>query len=311
MALPAPAYNFASLPIAQDPVVDATLPLARGQGLLPGAPRGWRETLVVDPGTGRPSHVAMLPGNTLLPLVTAAAISSLVALMLAGLYALVPLALALIVAVVWRWGGIIGTDCDHAHVAVAPDLDLPLHWHCRRSLAWCGAVATLGAVGALFASLLFDVAFLSVVAPGWPAPQSGIASVGLALFGGIAVGLLALGSLAARRAEGTRAIGVAKRWAILGTVCGTAASVTLVMTVPMLDDPRRHARDALRAILLAYIGVQVTIATLLALRTALDARHNRVSQTRYGTPPVWRLWQDFAAGTAAIAAAVIALQELP
>ncbi|TGD43994.1 cytochrome c oxidase subunit I [Pseudotabrizicola sediminis] len=310
MVLPAPAYNFASLPVQGPTGPELILPLARGEGLLPGAPRGWRELLVVDPGTGRPSHVAVLPGNTLLPLVTAVAIGGLVGLLLAGLYWLVPVALGLIVVAVWRWGSIMGTTCDHTAVAVTPDLMLPLHWHVRRSLAYCGAVATLVADGTLFASLLFGVAFLSVVAPGWPAPASDLPEMLAPLAAAIVILTLAFGALAARRAENARATPRGRLWAILGTAAGCVALLAIGGAALMLDDPRRHARDALRAVLLAYVAVHVAIATLLALRTWTDSHHGRVSAARRGTAPVWRLWQDFAAVTAAISVLVITLQEI-
>ncbi|WP_103335480.1 cytochrome c oxidase subunit I [Pseudotabrizicola formosa] len=310
MVLPAPAYNFASLPMQGPKGPDLILPLARGEGLLPGAPRGWRELLVVDPGTGKPSHVAVLPGNTVLPLITAGAIGTLVGLLLAGLYWLVPLALGLIVLAVWRWGDIMGTTRDHAAVAVTPDLALPLHWHTRGSLAYRGAVATLVADGTLFASLLFGVAFLSVVAPGWPAPASDLPMLLAPLTASVIVLMLAFAALAARRAEDGRASPHGQLWALLGTAAGCVALLAIAGAALMLDDPRQHARDALRGILLAYAAVHAGIATLLGLRTWTDDRHGRVSLGRRGTAPVWRLWQDFAAVTAAISALVITLQEI-
>lgn len=77
MPIPAPAYNFASLPtvstrdpLADDP--DLGVALARGEGLLADIRHGWRETLAVDMTTGAPDHIVILPGNSWLPIATAA-----------------------------------------------------------------------------------------------------------------------------------------------------------------------------------------------------------------------------------------------
>jgi len=310
MALPAPAYNFASLAGPGRDDAGAILPLARGEGLLPGAPRGWRETLVVEPGTGRPDHVAVLPTNTMLPLATAAVIGSFFALMLAGLYALTPLAIIAIVLVIWRWGDAMGTNRDHAPAEVAPGLSLPLHWHRRATLAYGGAVATLVADATLYGCLLFGVGFLSVVASGWPAPPSGIPALPAAAL--LCVACLALlgGSLAARRTEARRATSSAQSTALLGALAGAVAILTLASLALVMDDPRRHARDALRGVLLGFALVHAVIATLFALRTMADARNGRLGPTRRGAAPVWRLWQDFALATTAASALLVAAQEV-
>ncbi|MFN4102597.1 MAG: cbb3-type cytochrome c oxidase subunit I, partial [Pararhodobacter sp.] len=87
LPLPPPNYNFASLPdvgMARLGAAGAMVPLARGEGYLPGAPRGRREVLVGSVGTSRPDHVAILPGNTALPLWLSLSICGFVLLMLAG-----------------------------------------------------------------------------------------------------------------------------------------------------------------------------------------------------------------------------------
>ncbi|MDO9527052.1 MAG: cbb3-type cytochrome c oxidase subunit I, partial [Gemmobacter sp.] len=310
MALPAPAYNFASLPGPGRDDADATVSLARGEGFLPGAPRGWREMLVVDPGTGQPEHVAVLPGNTMLPLATAAAIGSFFGLMLAGQYLLTPLAVVVIALVVWRWGALMGTDRDHPPVNVTPGLALPLHWHQRSTLAYGGAVATLVADGTLYAALMFGVGFLSVVAPGWPAPPSDIPA-GLA--GGItclAVLALLVASIAAKRTEQSMTPTLARTNALTGVMACATALLALFGLAMVMDDPTRHARDALRGVLLGFAVLHTAIAGLLALRTLADARAGRLGHTRRGAAPVWRLWQNFALATTAASALLVAGQEV-
>ncbi len=310
MPLPAPAYNFASLPLPGRDNADAVLALARGEGVLPGAPRGWRETLVVEPGSGRVQHVAVLPGNTLLPLATAATIGSFFLLMLSGLYVLTPLALIAIVLVAWRWGAFMGIAQDHAPVGVAPDLALPLHWSCRTTLAHGGAVATLVADGALYGCLLFGVGFLSVVAPGWPAPPSGLGTPLTLLPALTCLLALALASLAARRAEALRMQAAGRRWALTGALAGLVALFALAGLALLLDDPRRHARDALRGVLLGFALFHAALALIFAWRTCCDQREGRMGATRRGAAPVWRLWQDFALATTAVSALLVAGQEV-
>ncbi|WP_207472171.1 cytochrome c oxidase subunit I, partial [Paracoccus fontiphilus] len=204
MALPAPSYNFASLPGPGRDDARATLSLAKGEGLLPGAPRARREVLVVEPGTGRPDHVAVVPGNTLLPIGTAAVIGSFFLLMLAGLYWLTPLAIAAVLWVGWKWGAFMGSTGDAPPVEVAPGLSLPEHWQVRRTLAYSGTLALLVADGTLYASLLFGVGFLTVIAPNWPAPDSGL-TLGALLTAGAALLAIASGTLASWLAETRRA----------------------------------------------------------------------------------------------------------
>jgi len=307
MPLPAPAYNFASLPGPRRDDADAILPLAQGRGILPGAPRGWRETLVVEPGTGRPEHIAVLPGNTMLPLISAAAIGSFFALMLAGLYWFTPLAIALIIGVLWRWGGIMGSTQDHPAVTAAPGLQLPLHWHQRHTLAHSGSVATLVADSTLYVALLFGVGFLSVVAPGWPAPASGLPPMLSAILTVVALVALLTGTIAARRTEAARADGLV--WALIGLGAAALALLALASLAFLLDDPRRHARDALRGVLLGFALLHASIAALLALRTWADLRAGRIGTTRRGAAPHWRLWQDFALVTSAASALLTGAQE--
>ncbi|MDR7124248.1 cytochrome c oxidase subunit I [Pseudotabrizicola sp. 4114] len=310
MTLPAPAYNFASLPGPGRDDAAAAVMLARGEGILPGAPRGWRETLVVESGSGRPDHVAVLPGNTMLPLATAAVIGSFFMLMLAGAYWLTPVAIMAIVLVVWRWGAVMGSGRDHALVDAAPGLALPLHWQVRGTLAYSGAVATLVADGSLYACLLFGVGFLSVVAPGWPAPDSDLSGALPAVLVAVALGAMSMGSIAARLAEAGRATDLARRRALLGVIAGAVALAAMTGLALLLDDPTRHARDALRGVLLGFAVVHGVIAALLALRTHADARDGRMGASRRGAAPVWRLWQDFALATTAVSALLVAAQEV-
>ncbi|WP_277023874.1 MULTISPECIES: cytochrome c oxidase subunit I [Paracoccus] len=310
MPLPAPSYNFASLPGPRQADASALLPLARGEGLLPGAPRGFRETLVVEAGTGRPDHVAVLATSTWLPLLTSAAIGSFFAAMLVGLYWLAPLGMVLTLIAAWKWGDIMGTDRDHAPATVAPGLTLPLHWQTRNTLARTGAIALLLADGTLYAALLFGVGFLSVVAPAWPAPPSTLVSLPVIAAAALALAAMALGLLASHRAEAQRSHAAGAAWAGLGLAAALVALVALAVVGLGLDDPRRHARDALRGAILGFAVFHGVIAAMLALRSLRDAQTGRLSEVRRGAAPIWQMFQAFWLTTTAVSVALIAAQEV-
>ncbi|GHG30874.1 cytochrome c oxidase subunit I [Paracoccus aerius] len=309
MALPAPSYNFASLAGAGRHDASVTLPLARGEGLLPGAPRDRREVLVTEPGTGRPDHVAVLPGNTRLPIWTAAAIGSFFLLMLAGLYWATPLAILLILWAAWQWGGFMGSRRDAEPLAVAPGLALHEHWQMRNTLAYSGTVTLLVADATLYASLLFGVAFLTVIAPNWPPPDSGLGWPVL-LTGAAALLMMGLGLVASLLAEAQRAAPPGRLAALAGVAAAGLALLLLAGVAWQFDDPTRHARDALRAALLGYAGFHGVVTLMLALRSLADVRQGRTSAMRRGAAPVWQLFQAFWLGTSALSLGVVALQEI-
>ncbi|WFE74317.1 cytochrome c oxidase subunit I [Roseinatronobacter sp. S2] len=310
MPVPSPNYNFASLPLVRHqggPARDVIQALARGIGALAGAPRGRREVLVTSAGTARPCHVAVLPGNTALPLVLAGSIAVFVLLMLASLYALAAVALLPVAVLVWLWVRGMAPLGDLRAVTIAPGTTVPVHHRATRpTLAQSGVHALLVADGALFASLLFGVGFLSVVTQGPPPPpalaQNSSVALGLA---GIA-GALALGAGAARLLT----MGRAGRWASwAGLVCNLVALVVLAWLVTQLDDPRAHARDALRAAMAGYVGLHVVVAGAMAAFTADQFRRGEISpHTGVGAIPAWASWQAFTAITAIITAAVFVVQ---
>ncbi|WP_262504106.1 hypothetical protein [Sphingosinithalassobacter sp. CS137] len=108
MMLPSPSYNIASIPHVEDlePVERRpalAVELARGEGYL-GEPRnGWRETLAVETASGRIDHVVLLPGNSLLPVDTAAVTGVFFVAMLLKLYWITPLPLLALAVIGWRW----------------------------------------------------------------------------------------------------------------------------------------------------------------------------------------------------------------
>ena len=290
MALPPANYNFASLPGPAQQGAAAMLALARGEGLLPGAPRGRREVLVTSTGGAVPEHVAILPRNTALPLAMALTIAAFVLLMLAGLYALAPLALAGVAGLAWIWARAAVAVGDLPPVAVAPGLTLPVDRHAGPTLTGSGLAMLLFADGVFLASLLFGVAFLALVSPGGAAPvwvPGGAAGPAL----GLALAALAAGAFCAGRAAPAA-----------GLAANLVALAALAALALMIPDPGRHARDALRAALLALVGLHAGVAAIMAAFAWDQGRRGELSRPPPGSRPHWRRWQRFTLALAVIAA---------
>ncbi len=310
LALPPPNYNFASLPgpaLQAAGAQGATLPLARGEGLLAGAPRGRREILVTTVGGARPEHVAVLPPNTLLPLLVALALCAFVLLMLAGFYAVAPVALVPVVALVWIWvrrapGGAAGE-----RVEVAPGLCLPVGAGREPSLALSGLHAFLFADGAFFAALLFGLAFLGLVSPGpalpaWAEATGATATGALVLLAGLALATAGARSALARTQAGRGAGG---RLALTCAASLVALLALASIALGPLPDPTRHAGDAVRAALVAYVGLHGAIAVLMGA-FAVDADRRGVPvPARMGGLRCLCAWQGYTLATTAVAVAAL------
>ncbi|WP_071468772.1 cytochrome c oxidase subunit I [Roseinatronobacter thiooxidans] len=304
MPVPSPSYNFASLPISRhlgQSARDAVLSLARGEGALAGAARGRRELLVTSVGVARPHHVAILPGNTALPLYLSASIGVFVLMMLAGQYRLAALALVPVGALIWVWARGMAPAGDLRAVEVAPNLNLPVHHCAQHSLARTGLAAVLVADGTLFVSLLFGVAFLSVVTPATPPPAAGADTVtslvGLGVIG-IALVLAALvGRLNTRSAA---ALGLGANLLALAALLWLAFS--------QMDDPTAHARDALRAAVAGYVGLHMLVAAAMAAFVLDQFRRGEITPQTQGALGAWQMWQHFTTAVALLAALVLIAQ---
>jgi cytochrome c oxidase subunit I+III len=311
MRLPATSYNFASIPGPgqHEGGERVTLELARGQGLLPGAPRGLREVIVTDIGSARPDHIAILPGNSSLPLRVSATIGLFVLLMLAGLYWLTLPVLALIAIWIWVWGRNMVWHGDFAPAEAAPNLTLPFHPHRRATLGYTGVLAFLLADGAFFASLIFGVGFLSVVAPNWPAPP--VETYGMLAGVLVAVGIVALivGSLAARVADWRLRDGRSPFGGIVLGVLGNflALAVLVFLAATALEDPTRHARDALDGVLAGYVGIHLLLVTGFAAFAFDQLRRGELGGDRPGCLPSWKAFQDFTAAITLVSGVIVIL----
>ncbi|AJP71676.1 cytochrome c oxidase subunit I [Sphingomonas hengshuiensis] len=301
MPLPPAAYNIASQPhvddrepLAADP--ELALKLVRGEGYLPEARYGWRETMAVDSATGAVDHVVILPGNTRLPILTAVVTGGFFLSLLLGQYWLALLPLAGVVALGWRWAWLLGAREDVGAVAIGLGQTAPIHREVAGAPSWWGTSLLLVADATLLASLVFGYAFLWVVAPNWPPPER--------IDGGVAIGVIAAAAavsaaVLARRAQasvGTGSLGPARRAALAGAAAQAIVAGALVATgVTALPAPTGHAYAAASWALIAYATLHAAIALLCNGFLAARIRAGYVSAARAQEAAIARLFGDYAA----------------
>jgi cytochrome c oxidase subunit I+III len=309
MPTPPPAYAFASLPRVEDRadrIAPRTLgpALARGEGYLGLARHGWLETLGVDPATGEPTEVVVLPGPTFLPLWSGLATLALVLALLGKLYWLVPVPLAALVALLLAWTRTTGARADRGPLPIGRGAEAPPHWEVARPPSWWAMLLTLGADATLFASLLFGGLFLWLVAPGWPGPAlPGPAPVpAVAALGGL--GLAARG---ARRAVAALGAGRSPvRWLVAeagGAALALAALLLLAMAVPA---PTRHALPATATVILLYAALHAAVGVVLAGYGLARWRSGHLSPLRSLDLRLAVPWQGYSLGAGAVGIAAAA-----
>ena len=306
MPIPTPSYNIASLPTVTDrePLADAptlATSLARGEGYL-GEPRhGWRETMAVETTTGAIDHVVVLPGNTGLPIVTAAVTGCFFLCLLAGQYWLSLLPLVCVVALGLRWAWVLDWRRDIGPLPIGRGETAPIHREAGGAPGWWGSAFLLVADGTALASLLFGYAFLWVIAPNWPPPER--------IDGGLVAGLVAVvaamaGSLFARRSLADSidgALASAARAALAGVAAQLIVIVALVtLGVTALPAPQEHAYAACSWALLAYSLLHTLIALLCIGFGRARIAAGQVSPRRTLDLRVARLFSDYSAATLAI-----------
>ncbi|MBR9862709.1 MAG: cytochrome c oxidase subunit I [Rhodobacteraceae bacterium] len=303
MITPAPAYTFASLPqvssrdpLAREPELATTL--ARGEGFL-GTPRdGLRETLAVDSASGRPEMHVLYPANTRLPIIMSAVTGLFFLSLLLKFYWIVPLALAGVIVLAWKWVRSLGLRDDPAMQPVGHDLNLPSSATVERAPGWWGSVFLLTANGTFFAALLFGFAFLWTVAPGWPPPvwfTPSVAELALGVAGAV------IAPLAMRRAIRRNRAGDAPLFSVLIALSGSAvlgiACAALMLRAPA---PTEHAYGSTLLVLGGYGLFHAIIAALMGGFLARQIRCGYTSAKRRAAFPIVALWVKYTSITGAI-----------
>jgi cytochrome c oxidase subunit I+III len=287
MAMPAPTYNFASLPHIdkREPLhgnPDLPAALAAGKGYLanPTSP-GRLETLGVHAVTGEPEQVIILPGPTYVPLYAGISLVGIALCFLAGIYwgSVVLAAVLTLFILVWLWST--GLREDPAPVDAGLGHSLPLHPAVEQSPGWWGMIFFLVFNATFFASLLFGYLFLWTIAPNWPPPSFLTADPW--------VMAVVLAGLAASHLGGWRAI-VANRaghgaqrqtWLLLAAAGGLVA-VGGFVAVPAILAPSAtaHAYGAAVLMLAGYGALHAGLSTIGALFVLARCRKGFVSPLR-------------------------------
>ncbi len=313
LPIPAPSYNFASLPLVENrEPLDRRHALARslaqGDGYLGRDRDGLRETTGVEIVSGRVSEIVVLPGNSWLPVVTAAVTGCFFLSLLFGLYAAAPVALAGLVLLVWRWAAGLGARTDLGPLPIGRGDSAPPHHEAPEAPGWWGSVFALVTDATFFASLLFGYAFLATVGPAWPPPVPAQPSLlaGVIVIGGTLAALLA--ERAAFEAVGVRRPGKARSaYAVaLATLSGSVLALVVFGWLG-LPDPRGHAYGAVVWMLLVYGAVHGAIAAAMLLFVRRRLAQGYVSPARTLEPRVLRLWLHYGAFAMLVALAAIAL----
>jgi cytochrome c oxidase subunit I+III len=251
-ALPGPPYGLRSIPHVESryPLWDdaeAAARVERGEGYLPDAEEGLRETLVTSVLDARPIQVLRVQGPSWLPAITAAG--------LGGVFIFATFKMWLVVAgsavvflgglFTWLWTGT-------APIPEAPDKDtgggrrVPLYVSGPSSTGWWAMFITMTGDLTAFLSLIFGYFFFWTIhddfppdwatGPGWEWPLTA-ALLALASWGA---------TLAARIANGAGRVAAARTLLVLAPLSALAAGGAL-LAGPWLTglEPTAHAYPAI------------------------------------------------------------------
>jgi cytochrome c oxidase subunit I+III len=316
---PPKSYNFASLaplptrqPLWDDPGL--MVRIEQGQFALPSAAHGRRETLGVDPVSGRPREVIHLPGNSWWPLVAAVLLALVcVSLLLKSYSAAAVLALlTLVVLLRWSWE-------NGAHpVAAAGEAHglpqgLPLHSRSFDGPGLWGMGLAVLADAALFAALLFGWLYLWTLVPG--------SALSVGADAPLRAGLLALAALllvvgqwllgrVVRRLRGGEQTGLMLRlWGVAAS--GTLASAALLAWwLGAEGQPTLRALDAVQSFTALYLLLHAALAAVLALLQAERVRRGYVGLFAPYEPAVLLIWWRFTASAVVLVALLMGLLPL-
>ena len=313
LPMPAPSYNFASLPLVEtreplDRRHALARSLAQGEGYLGRDRDGLRETTGVDLVSGAIREIVVVPGNSWLPIATAAVTGCFFLSLLLGQYWAAPIALAGVVLLVWRWAAGLGARSDLGPIPIGRGEHAPPHHESPDAPGWWGSMFALVTDATFFASLLFGYAFLATVGPGWPPPvlaQPSLAAGGLILAGALAAFLVEqLAFAAAAKGQLARARGFYAAAAAMLALCLVALAAFGWLGLP---SPRDHAYGAVVWVMLIYGGVHGFIALAMLLFVRRRLAQGFVSPARMLEPRVLRLWLHYGLVAMVVVLAAIAL----
>ncbi|WP_338610944.1 cytochrome c oxidase subunit I (plasmid) [Pelagibacterium nitratireducens] len=306
------SYTFASLPKIEergdglDP--DRLGPaLAAGNGYLGFVRNGRMETIGVDMTTGRLEHVAILPGPTYLPLISAVLTGALVLCLLFKLYIGAAILAVATLASFFLWSRPTGVKSDAGLVPVGRGEKALLDVEVNGSSSWWAMVFGLAADGTLFASLLFGTLYLWLIAPGWPPSEIAEPTI----WTWLAPAAVAVSSTAWRFCKRINAKGGNfTPMLVLTIVVDIVAIVFISLAIVALPDPRNHAHLATAAALLGFGWIHATLGLLFGLNALMKTVDGYVSKRRNLPLRLASLWHDYTAATAIVIGAMLALMPM-
>ncbi len=279
-----------------------------GQGYLPDAEEGLRETVIVSAIDARPLHVQRLPGSSFLPLLSALAIGGFFVFGTFHWWTMAIASTVLGIAFIgyWLWTGTAQIP-EKPEKAAGLGKTLPLYASGSASIGWMGMFITMLADMTAYVCLVFGYFFFWTVHDDFPpTPLPGPGVLWPSIAGALLLGAWGLVVLARRWNARDRGalFHAALAAATLLAVAGCAALIAGPLRTGL--DPTQHVYPAIVWVLVLWTVVHVALGVIMLgycllrrLARKMDARHD--ADIRNVT-----LYWHFAALTVATTVLVIA-----
>ena len=304
MSLPAPTYNFKAIPEittrADKLNIDAIIEnMKDGQGYLLKVRHKWRETLGTDAVSGKPDYIILLPGPTCLPLYTALATGLVVLSLLFKVYWLALVGLVIVSGLMVFTGCFAGLKKDHGALDAGMKAKLPLHTEVMNSPPWLALCITLFANGTLFASLIFGVFYLWLIAPNWPPEE--ILNLPV-IWPIVAIALMAGKAIIVRFL-----ITASTKTPILILLFALKIVVMSILAIIAfkLPDPQTHAYSAANFVLISYVILHLFVGVLFTVSNFIRLKTGYVSPKRNLDLRLTQLWTNYTVATGTIAISIV------
>ncbi|AFK55735.1 cytochrome c oxidase subunit I [Tistrella mobilis] len=281
----------------------------RGQGYLPDAAAGKRETLITGVLDATPEQVQRLPANSFRPLAAAIFIGTC---FIAATFEWWWLAAAggiigIGVILGWLWTGT-ARPPEAAMMDVGRGLTLPLYASGPRSVGWWAMCITMVGDATAFISLVFGYFFYWTIHAEFPPPQAtgpGLAWPGIAAATGLAAWAAVL---AARHTNRTGRVMTARLALGAGAVlalASIAAGAAAILTTGL--DPVVHVYDATVWVLVIWTALHLAAGVLMQLYCLARSLAGHMTPVHDIDIQNVALYWHFATATLAITMAVIGL----
>jgi cytochrome c oxidase subunit I+III len=276
-----------------------------GRFYLPDAEEGRRETIVTSVIDAKPVQCQRLPGPSFLPLLGAVTLGGFFAWGTFHLWgaALVSLALAVGVFVVWLWTGT-GDIPEKVAKDVGLGLSLPLYVSGSGSVGWWGLFLTMLADATAFVCLLFGYFFFWTVRDDFPpvgAPGPNVVWLSVGLAGVIGAWLATVLARRANRRESAFFYPL-----VAGAIGLAAAGATALAFGPRELDPTADSYGATVWLLVIWTVGHVAVGVILQLYCLARRAFGRMTASYDMELGNTVLYWHFAVLTAAATVAVVA-----